>query len=162
MYKAIYCKPILESLSLLLKMKNSNPEDSLFLSCGLKTSFLALCLKPFLFLLSILPKKTCLLVIISKNNTCIYNTFFVDSVLSWWVNCNMLPASTLYDLLGIVSCVLKQTAESWMGCGLAVFLSISTNEIGFKRQLQLQFPWWWNPTQRYKGAVWLLQLQYIG
>lgn len=42
MYKAIYCKPILESLSLLLKMKNSNPEDSLFLSCGLKTSFLAL------------------------------------------------------------------------------------------------------------------------
>lgn len=107
-YKAIYCKPILESLSLLLKMKNQ--EDSLFLSCVSKLhSWLCL----ILFLLSILPKKRCLLLIISKNNTSIYNMFYVDSVLTWWVDYNMLPASALYDLLGIVSSVVKLQNHGW-------------------------------------------------
>lgn len=53
----------------------------------------------------------------------------------------MLPAILLYDLLGIGSWVLKHISYrivkiGWGG-GLDVFLSISTNEIGFEQLLQL-------------------------
>lgn len=139
-------------------LKNEKPGGQLVPLLHLKTSFLAL-----FNTLSALntAKKRCLLLIISKNNTCIYNMFYVDSVLTWWVVTMVTCKCFVWPSWHCEFCC--ETAESWMGCGLAVFLSISTNEIGSKRQLQLQFPWcWWNPTQRYKGAVWLLQLQYVG